>query len=890
MFTPDQISTIENIFLHLVQKPPQAPPGMTVVQAEKYVWETLTKLLTQEELKPVLEIADRNQKLLALNMRLLKRFQEDKAASLPPHLDELVDAYNKACEEKRQEAAAKIAHKPTIHQLVQARLEEYRKNLSTASPEESQIIAYLQPDLENEIILRPKETLEQISALSPGVALSPLVEIAITLDPSVNNLWHQTITSLPENIFPAGKEALADRIIAEKIVNPTASIKTFSNLLSTLETELEAAGKTTVTLPVQQLAQLVADFSLNATGTELVEQSLATVVGKVQAQTMVEQSYPLISYSVSRNAGDPSDSPEKRREEKQETLKEITQKSVEFLSRVPPAQQTEANWELLLETYESAYDEPANQEQSYRDSHGNRNPLLDYLQDEAKTRLSDQAKNAWNKFTSSGIGEGLGMGTGAVAGAIVGAGLSATSAAPSIYAGYLVSGTLPTFYASAFSQAIANGWMVNIGRVGVNQAGLMFTPAGVEHLFGEISYMVGKVPIGQTSLSGYTAFNIIRQTVGTGTAMAPAGMSIVPVAFSGPALPVVTGALAAGAAPPALAASTGAATTALTTVGGAGTGAAAGTAVAPVVGTIIGAVIGFVVANLPKIWKWAKRTATDIFKFLAGMSIIIGGSLVGLGAAAITGIVSLPLGLLGGGLAGAGIKSAGGITGALTKLGNAITSASTAAVGLVATEIATPLLVIALSIPVGIALILFIINSSALVVPQNTAGGVGIPGPGGAYPRCWPTVGDLTQGPFCGVDRTWTHCDNNSNAIDIHDPIAPPIYAAHDGTVSTNCGDPKYGNCVKIISPEGFQTLYAHLSQIASLSPGSQITAGTQIGIMGSTGNSTGTHLHYELFPKSWDIRTYVPPWTVSGFQLGVNTSSVPNTCYAKDEGGSVEP
>lgn len=113
--------------------------------------------------------------------------------------------------------------------------------------------------------------------------------------------------------------------------------------------------------------------------------------------------------------------------------------------------------------------------------------------------------------------------------------------------------------------------------------------------------------------------------------------------------------------------------------------------------------------------SWGKRVLKEyVFPLL--------GALLGLGVAAITGIVALPLGALGGGLAGWGIKSSGGITGALTKAGNAITAGSTAMVGLVATEIATPIIVIGLSIPIVIALILFIINSSALVVPPNPYG------------------------------------------------------------------------------------------------------------------------------------------------------------------------
>ncbi|MBA2770595.1 MAG: M23 family metallopeptidase [Sphingomonas sp.] len=83
--------------------------------------------------------------------------------------------------------------------------------------------------------------------------------------------------------------------------------------------------------------------------------------------------------------------------------------------------------------------------------------------------------------------------------------------------------------------------------------------------------------------------------------------------------------------------------------------------------------------------------------------------------------------------------------------------------------------------------------------------------------------------------------------IDLSGPVGTPIYATADGTVTSagwNSGG--YGNLVKIDHGRGIETRYAHLSSIA-ISPGQHITRGQVIGRMGSTGRSTGSHLHYEV-------------------------------------------
>lgn len=85
------------------------------------------------------------------------------------------------------------------------------------------------------------------------------------------------------------------------------------------------------------------------------------------------------------------------------------------------------------------------------------------------------------------------------------------------------------------------------------------------------------------------------------------------------------------------------------------------------------------------------------------------------------------------------------------------------------------------------------------------------------------------------------------NAADIAAPGGTPIYAAAGGTVLTSADgwNGGYGNYVVIKHPNGTQTLYAHMSERA-VSSGS-VSAGEVIGYVGSTGKSTGNHLHFEV-------------------------------------------
>jgi murein DD-endopeptidase MepM/ murein hydrolase activator NlpD len=89
--------------------------------------------------------------------------------------------------------------------------------------------------------------------------------------------------------------------------------------------------------------------------------------------------------------------------------------------------------------------------------------------------------------------------------------------------------------------------------------------------------------------------------------------------------------------------------------------------------------------------------------------------------------------------------------------------------------------------------------------------------------------------------------DVNHYAVDFAGSLGNAIYAVDAGTVVyAGWNDWGYGNMIMIDHGNGWQTLYAHLSQV-NVSCGQNVGQGDVIGLMGSTGNSTGPHLHFEI-------------------------------------------
>jgi murein DD-endopeptidase MepM/ murein hydrolase activator NlpD len=85
------------------------------------------------------------------------------------------------------------------------------------------------------------------------------------------------------------------------------------------------------------------------------------------------------------------------------------------------------------------------------------------------------------------------------------------------------------------------------------------------------------------------------------------------------------------------------------------------------------------------------------------------------------------------------------------------------------------------------------------------------------------------------------------SGLDFGGGMFTPIHATAPGIVSFTGVRSGYGNTIEIDHGGGFKTRYAHLSSIG-VSPGQRVAVGQRIGGMGSTGRSTGPHLHYEVW------------------------------------------
>lgn len=84
------------------------------------------------------------------------------------------------------------------------------------------------------------------------------------------------------------------------------------------------------------------------------------------------------------------------------------------------------------------------------------------------------------------------------------------------------------------------------------------------------------------------------------------------------------------------------------------------------------------------------------------------------------------------------------------------------------------------------------------------------------------------------------------NGLDMAAPAGTPVYAAGDGIVLEPRGTTGYGNVVVVQHADGNVTLYGHNSKVL-VDPGERVKAGQLIALVGSTGYSTGNHLHFEV-------------------------------------------
>ena len=109
--------------------------------------------------------------------------------------------------------------------------------------------------------------------------------------------------------------------------------------------------------------------------------------------------------------------------------------------------------------------------------------------------------------------------------------------------------------------------------------------------------------------------------------------------------------------------------------------------------------------------------------------------------------------------------------------------------------------------------------------------------------------------------------------VDIPGPVGTPVYATADGVVDRAERAGGYGNLVEINHGKGIQTRYGHLSKIL-VTDGARVHRGQLIALMGSTGRSTGPHLHYEVRIDGHAVNP-APFLTTADYLLAAQDTSV---------------
>lgn len=140
------------------------------------------------------------------------------------------------------------------------------------------------------------------------------------------------------------------------------------------------------------------------------------------------------------------------------------------------------------------------------------------------------------------------------------------------------------------------------------------------------------------------------------------------------------------------------------------------------------------------------------------------------------------------------------------------------------------------------------------------------------YRFIWPEPQAQISQPF-GPSTFWFEPAYGTyphfhTGMDLVEPFGSPVFAADDGVVAlVGSSSSGYGNYVVIAHSGGLDTLYGHLST-SLVKVGQVVTQGTPVGLEGSSGNSTGAHLHFELRINQVPVNPapYLPPGAPSPF------------------------
>jgi murein DD-endopeptidase MepM/ murein hydrolase activator NlpD len=113
-------------------------------------------------------------------------------------------------------------------------------------------------------------------------------------------------------------------------------------------------------------------------------------------------------------------------------------------------------------------------------------------------------------------------------------------------------------------------------------------------------------------------------------------------------------------------------------------------------------------------------------------------------------------------------------------------------------------------------------------------------------PTLWPIASHSITSGFGVRSDPFTQKPSMHTGLDIDGELNDPVYATAEGTVILSAWDNDHGNHILIDHTQGIKTEYLHLNKML-VTRGAKVVKGQLIGLVGSTGRSTGTHLHYEV-------------------------------------------
>ncbi|MDQ0157206.1 peptidoglycan DD-metalloendopeptidase family protein [Robertmurraya andreesenii] len=133
----------------------------------------------------------------------------------------------------------------------------------------------------------------------------------------------------------------------------------------------------------------------------------------------------------------------------------------------------------------------------------------------------------------------------------------------------------------------------------------------------------------------------------------------------------------------------------------------------------------------------------------------------------------------------------------------------------------------------------------------------------------WPTDGVVTD--------TFGTRHGRHYGIDIAGGYGTPVYSVDAGVVTKSYFSSSYGNVVFVKHPNNLETVYAHLSK-RQVKEGQVVEQGSIIGEMGTTGRSSGVHLHFEVHKKEWTVskENALNPGEILGYiEVGENVQAM---------------